>query len=82
MLRAVQGNMIDLLGIPFEMLGLRAAVEVPFVEASGEVPRGEKMLYSGTDPESYTTECTSVYEDNQPTFRPDFWSKSPSKPTA
>ena len=22
---------------------------------SGEVPRGEKMLYSGTDPESYIT---------------------------
>ena len=33
------------------------------MEASGEVPRGEKMLYSGTDPESYITECTLVYED-------------------
>jgi len=22
------------------------------------------MLYSGTDPESYITECTLVYEDN------------------
>ena len=32
---------------------------------SGEVPRGEKMLYSGTDPESYTTEYTLVYEDNR-----------------
>ena len=25
-----------------------------------EVPRGEKMLYSGTDPESYITEYTLV----------------------
>ena len=30
---------------------------------SGEVPRGEKMLDSGTDPESYITEYTLVYED-------------------
>jgi len=30
---------------------------------SGEVSRGEKMLYSGTDPESYITECTLVYEE-------------------
>ena len=30
-----------------------------------EVSRGEKMLYSGTDPESYITEYTLVYEDNQ-----------------
>jgi len=29
----------------------------------GEVPRGEKMLYSGTDPESYITEYALVYED-------------------
>jgi len=28
---------------------------------SGEVPRGEKMLYSGTDPESYITEYTLVH---------------------
>ena len=28
------------------------------------VPRGEKMLYSGTDPESYITEDTLVYEEN------------------
>ena len=28
-----------------------------------KVPRGEKMLYSGTDPESYITEYTLVYED-------------------
>jgi len=33
--------------------------------ASGEVPRGEKMLYSGTDPEPYITEYTLVYEDNR-----------------
>jgi len=32
-------------------------------EASGEVPRGEKMLYPGTDPESYISEYTLVYED-------------------
>ena len=37
--------------------------EVPVVVASGEVPRGEKMLSSGTDPESYITEYTLVYED-------------------
>jgi len=30
---------------------------------SGEVPRGEKMLYSGTDPETYITEYTLVYKD-------------------
>jgi len=30
----------------------------------GEVSRGEKMLKSGTDPESYTTEYTLVYEEN------------------
>jgi len=29
---------------------------------TGEVPRGEKMLYSGTDPESYITEYALVYE--------------------
>ena len=29
---------------------------LPSVEASGEVQRGEQMLYSGTDPESYITE--------------------------
>ena len=55
----------DLLGIPVEMLGLRAVVELPFVTASGEVPRGEKMLYSGTDPESYITEYTLVYEEQR-----------------
>ena len=27
------------------------------------VSRGEKMLYAGTDPESYITEYTLVYED-------------------
>ena len=30
---------------------------------SGEVPRGEKMLFSGTDLESYITEYTLLYED-------------------
>jgi len=30
---------------------------------NGEVPRGEKLLYSGTDPESNITEYTLVYED-------------------
>ena len=29
-----------------------------FRVASGEDPRGEKMLLSGTDPESYITEYT------------------------
>jgi len=29
----------------------------------GKVPRGEKMLCSGTDPESYITEHTLVYEE-------------------
>ena len=38
----------DLFGIPFEMLGLRAAVELPFVTTSGEVSRGEKMTLRGT----------------------------------
>ena len=35
------------------------------VEGSGvgEVSRGEKVLYSGTDPESYITEYTSVFEE-------------------
>ena len=33
------------------------------IDSDGEVPRGEKMLYSGTDPESYITEYTLVYED-------------------
>jgi len=30
---------------------------------AGEVSRGEKMLSSGTDPESYITEYTLVYEE-------------------
>jgi len=34
-----------------------------------EVPRGEKMLYSGTDPESYITEYTLVYEDKTKILR-------------
>ena len=38
--------------------------------ASGVVPRGEKMLYSGTDPESYITEYTLVYEEKFADWRP------------
>jgi hypothetical protein len=34
------------------------------LKASGEVPRAKKMLLSETDPESYLTEYTSVYEDD------------------
>jgi hypothetical protein len=34
-------------------------IDSGFVTASGEVSRGEKMLYSGTDPESYITEYLS-----------------------
>jgi len=41
----------------------RKLYEVPFGRDSGEVPRGEKMPYSGTDPESYITEYTLVYEE-------------------
>ena len=51
---------------------LRQASAVSPLEASpqsevgsGEVSRGEKMLYSGTDPESYITEYTLVYEEKQ-----------------
>ena len=31
---------------------------------TGEVPRREKMPYSGTDPESYVTVYTLVYKDD------------------
>jgi len=51
----------------------RASSELPALEAGSsvttaedqpvEVSRGEKMLYSGTDPESYITEYTLVYEE-------------------
>jgi len=42
---------------------------------NGEVPRGEKVLYSGTEPESCITEYTLAYEDNiamrtSPSIRP------------
>jgi len=30
----------------------------------GEVPRREKLLFSGTDPASYITQYTLVYEDH------------------
>ena len=36
------------------------------MEASGGVPRGEKMLSSGTNPESYITEYILIYEDEIP----------------
>ena len=44
-------------------LAINDRLGVPFVEASGEVPRGEKMLYSGADPELYITEYILAYED-------------------
>ena len=34
------------------------------VTTFGEVLRGEKMLFTGTDPESYITEYTLVHEDS------------------
>ena len=33
------------------------------LDFSGEVSRGEKMLYSGTDPESYNTKHTLLYKE-------------------
>ena len=33
------------------------------LHGTGEVPRGEKMLYSRTDPASYIIKYTSVYEE-------------------
>ena len=38
-------------------------IRVGWPQASGEVPRREKMRFSGTDPESYITEYNSVSED-------------------
>ena len=35
----------------------------------GEVPRGETMLYSGTDPESYITDYTTYNKIKFPAFR-------------
>ena len=32
---------------------------------SGKVSRGEKMAFRGSDPESYITEYTLVYEDSR-----------------
>ena len=34
-------------------------------ELVGENSQGKKMALRGTDPESYITECTSVYEEDQ-----------------
>jgi len=42
---------------------LRPFVVCYRMEYSGEVSRGEKMLYAGTDPELYITEYTLVYEE-------------------
>jgi len=39
----------------------------------GEVPRGEKMLFSGTDPESYITEYTLVYEEKMVGGEKSWW---------
>jgi hypothetical protein len=39
------------------------AVRFSLFVTSGEVPRGEKTLYFGTDTESFITEYTVVYED-------------------
>ena len=36
---------------------------------SSEVSRGEKMALRGTDPESYITQCTSVYEGYSRVFK-------------
>ena len=40
-----------------------ALIDSGLVGRKGEVSRGEKMLYSGTDPESYITEYTLACED-------------------
>ena len=37
-------------------------IEIKLDNSAGEVSRGEKMLQSGTDPETYITEPTIVYE--------------------
>jgi len=48
-----------------DMIGSGLVGRKVFVEASGDVPRGENMLYSGTDPESSITEYTLVYKDKK-----------------
>jgi len=50
---------------PATALGPGLLACFPGVIDSGlvEVSQGEQMLYSGTDPESYITEYTLVYED-------------------
>ena len=48
----------SLAGVALRLAGVALRV------GSGEVPREEKMLYSGTDPESYITEYAVVYEEN------------------
>jgi len=53
-----------------ETLLVASCVELPFGKASVEVPRGEKMLHSGTDPESYIIKYTLVCEDQIVTATP------------
>jgi hypothetical protein len=42
-----------------------AITTTPPRESSDEVSRGEKIALRGTDPESYITEYTLVYEDER-----------------
>jgi len=59
--------MISTLYGAYEPETLRAHPPVPALDRlrlGSLFPRGEKMLYSGADPESYITEYTLVYEDN------------------
>ena len=46
-------------------LASRICTRAGHVTTVGEVPRGEKMLSSGTDLESYITEYTLVHEDDR-----------------
>ena len=53
-----------------EICGVAAAYQTPHPHPRiqiDEVPRGDEMLLSVTDLESYITECTLVYEDNPET---------------
>ena len=44
-------------------IDIHVVVQTLSTGCTSEVSRGEKMLYSGTDPESYITEYALVYED-------------------
>jgi len=35
------------------------------LRVADKVPRGEKLLYAGADPESFITEYTLVHEDDR-----------------